>query len=78
MFLRSYILEVDLNDVVEIIVFDQAYTFTTNHNVHFHGFSFAVLGIDKVYYYLIPHNFLHVLFYTAWRRIESRNNSSIR
>ena len=43
-----HLLEVDLNDVVELIVFDQAYTFTTNHNVHLHGFSFAVLGMDKV------------------------------
>ena len=41
-------LEVNLDDVVEIIVFDEAYTFKTNHNIHLHGFSFAVLGMDKV------------------------------
>jgi hypothetical protein len=37
-----------LNDVVELVIFDKAFAFKTNHNVHLHGYSFAVVGMDKV------------------------------
>ena len=45
-----HVLEVNLNDVVELIVFDEAVTFKSNHNVHLHGYSFTVVGMDKVSY----------------------------
>jgi L-ascorbate oxidase len=43
-----HVLEVDLNDLVEVILVDEGFTYQTNHPLHLHGQSFALMGIDKV------------------------------
>lgn len=48
-----HVLEIDLNDIVELIVYDEAVTFNTNHDVHLHGFDFAVVAMDKVNFTLL-------------------------
>jgi FtsP/CotA-like multicopper oxidase with cupredoxin domain len=40
-------IEIDLNDLVEIILVDEA-GFHESHPMHLHGYSFAVLGTEKV------------------------------
>lgn len=39
----------DLNDLIEVIFVDGG-TQQENHPFHLHGYSFAVLGMDKVNY----------------------------
>ena len=47
--LHSY--EFDIGDVVEFVIVDEGFTFHSNHPMHLHGHSFAVLAIEKVNIY---------------------------
>ena len=44
----TYRLHVDLGDVVEFILIDEGVMFNANHPFHLHGYSFYVLGMDRV------------------------------
>ena len=44
-------LEVNLNDLVELIVIDGA-GLNENHPIHLHGHSFALLGLEKVIFFI--------------------------
>ena len=43
-----YMLEFNIGDVVEFVIVDESIIFQSNHPMHLHGHSFAVLGIDKL------------------------------
>ena len=43
-----YTLEFNLGDVVEFVIVDEGFTFQSNHPMHLHGASFAVLGVQRV------------------------------
>lgn len=43
-----HVIELNLNDLVELVVVDEGFTFQSNHPMHLHGFRFAVIGIEKV------------------------------
>ena len=43
-----YTLEFEMNDVVEFVIVDEGFTFQSNHPMHLHGASFAVLGVEKL------------------------------
>jgi hypothetical protein len=43
-----YLLEFDIGDIVEFVIVDEGFTFQSNHPMHLHGASFAVLQIDKL------------------------------
>jgi L-ascorbate oxidase len=43
-----YTLEFNLDDVVEFVIVDQGFTFQSNHPMHLHGHSFAVLAVNKL------------------------------
>ena len=43
-----YVLEFDIGDVVEFVIVDEGFTFQSNHPMHLHGASFAVLAVKKV------------------------------
>ncbi|CAF0713230.1 unnamed protein product [Brachionus calyciflorus] len=43
-----YTFEFNLGDVVEFVIVDEGFTFQSNHPMHLHGGSFAVLNIDKL------------------------------
>ena len=43
-----YTLEFSIGDVVEFVVVDQGFTFQSNHPMHLHGHSFAVLAVNKL------------------------------
>jgi FtsP/CotA-like multicopper oxidase with cupredoxin domain len=43
-----YTLEFEIGDLVEFVIVDEGFTFQSNHPMHVHGSSFAVLAIDKV------------------------------
>jgi len=43
-----YTLEFEVGDVVEFIVVDEGFTFKSNHPMHLHGSSFAVLAVKKL------------------------------
>jgi L-ascorbate oxidase len=43
-----HVLELELNDLVELIIVDEGFTFQSNHPMHLHGHSFAVIGVNKV------------------------------
>jgi L-ascorbate oxidase len=47
-----HVLELELNDLVELIVIDEAFTHVSNHPMHLHGHSYAVIGMDKVIFEL--------------------------
>jgi L-ascorbate oxidase len=41
-------LEFSIGDVVEFVVVDKGFTFQSNHPMHLHGHSFAVLAVNKL------------------------------
>jgi L-ascorbate oxidase len=48
-----HLIEVDLNDLVEFIFVDEIYTtfeinVETIHPIHLHGYSYAIVAMDKV------------------------------
>ena len=43
-----YVLEFDMDDIVEFVIVDQGFTFQSNHPMHLHGFNFAVLAVNKL------------------------------
>ena len=44
----TYRLQVALGDVVEFILIDEGVVFNANHPIHLHGYSFFVVGMDRV------------------------------
>lgn len=44
----QHILSVPLNSVVEIILVDEGFTYDANHPFHLHGYSFRVLGLERL------------------------------
>lgn len=45
-----YTLEFNIGDIVEFVIVDEGFTFQSNHPMHLHGMSFAVLDIKKLNY----------------------------
>jgi L-ascorbate oxidase len=43
-----YTLELNVNDVVEFVMTDEAFTYQSNHPMHLHGHSFAVIGMGRL------------------------------
>ncbi|KAK3090802.1 hypothetical protein FSP39_014772 [Pinctada imbricata] len=43
-----HVLKVDLNDVVEFIVVDEGKIWDANHPMHLHGYSYRVIGMDRL------------------------------
>ncbi len=43
-----YTFQLDLNDLVELVIVDEGFTFQSNHPMHLHGMPFAVLGVEKL------------------------------
>ena len=43
-----YTLELNVNDVVEFVMTDEAFTYQSNHPMHLHGHSFAVVGMGRL------------------------------
>ena len=52
-----YRLQVALNDDVELVMIDEGVTFDANHPFHLHGYSFHVVGLDKVRLIIISQTF---------------------
>ena len=44
----THVLKVDLNDVVEFIIIDEGKIWDANHPMHLHGYSYRVVGMDRV------------------------------
>jgi FtsP/CotA-like multicopper oxidase with cupredoxin domain len=43
-----HVLEINLNELVELVIVDEGFTYQSNHPMHLHGYEFAVIGIEKV------------------------------
>jgi L-ascorbate oxidase len=43
-----YTFQLDLNDLVELVIVDEGFTYQTNHPMHLHGHPFAVIGVEKL------------------------------
>ncbi|XP_055883560.1 uncharacterized protein LOC129925978 [Biomphalaria glabrata] len=43
-----HLYQVDLNDIVELVVIDEGLPYDANHPMHLHGYSFRVIGIDRI------------------------------
>ena len=43
-----YTLAFDLGDIVEFVIVDQGFTYQSNHPMHLHGSSYAVLAVNKL------------------------------
>ena len=43
-----HVLEIGLNELVELVIIDEGFTYQSNHPMHLHGHEFAVIGIEKV------------------------------
>ena len=59
-----YTLEFNIGDVVEFVIVDQGFTFQSNHPMHLHGHSYAVLAVNK-FNTSIRHAFLFLL--SVWK-----------